>query len=346
LMLGIMVVWMSCVDKVDLSLPAEELPLIIEGQITDQPGPHTVKISRAYPVDGNYYSREGVEGAQVTITDNAGNVDVLQDISGGSYVTQVMNGVVGRTYQLEVKLGGTTFQSTPQLMAPAGSIDSIYFEHITTVNNDKDIEEEGFNIYVNGSVDPSSSRRMRWKYDGTYKIFTNPAAITNVLPCAAPPCPIVTLPCAEDCSCCTCYVYERETSPLVSNPTTLGANQFNHVFIHYLPINGLTFNEKYRVEITQMELSQDVFDFYAAVSKQIDNASSLFQPPFFELKGNVNAVVGDDKVVGIFYAAALSKKHIYILRSDIPGSFITYEIAGDCRAVAENSTTVRPPFWE
>ncbi len=345
-MLGIMAIWMSCVDKVDLSLPSAELPLIIEGQVTDQAGADTVKITRAYPVDGNFYARQGVEGAQVTISDNAGNVDVLQDISRGYYVTQTLQGVVGRTYQLQVIVGGTTFQSTPERMAPAGAIDSIYFEYTTTVNKDKNIEEEGFNIYLNGSVDPSSSRRLRWKYNGTYKIFTNPAAITMMIPCAAPPCPIVPLPCSEGCLCCTCYVHERETSPLVSNPTTLGADQFNRVFMHYIPINSLTFNEKYRVEITQMELSQQVFDFYDAVRKQIDNASSLFQPPFFELKGNMQAVAGGGNAVGIFYAAALTKRHIYIFRSDIPGSFFPTEIIGDCRAVADNSTTEIPPFWE
>lgn len=345
-MLGIIAIWMSCVDKVDLSLPSAELPLIIEGQVTDQPGADTIKITRAYPVDGNYYARQGVAGAQVTISDNAGNVDVLLDISRGYYVTQTLQGVVGRSYQLQVIVEGATFQSTPERMAPAGAIDSIYFEYTTTVNKDKNIEEDGFNIYLNGSVDPSSSRRLRWKYNGTYNIFTNPAAITVTIPCAAPPCPVVPLACSAGCECCSCYVYERESSPLVSNPTSLGSEQFNRVFVHYIPINSMTFNQKYRVEITQMELSQEVFDFYSAVRKQIENASSLFQPPFFELKGNVKAVNSNQSVVGVFSAAALTKKHIYIYRSDIPYAFMPSEIIGDCRAVAEHSFIEVPPFWE
>lgn len=95
-----------------------------------------------------------------------------------------------------------------------------------------------------------------------------------------------------------------------------------------------------------MELSEPVFDFYNNVRKQIDNASSLFQPPFFELSGNIQAVNSNVGVIGVFSAAAQTRKHIYIYRSDIPHPFTPSVIIGDCRAVADHSKLEIPPFWE
>jgi hypothetical protein len=347
LLMGFMLIWMGCVDKVDLSLPYDELPLIIDGLVTDEDRPFTVKISRAFPVDGNYYVPKGVVASSVVISDNLGNNDVLSQfrddsntVIPGSYVTNSLKGVIGRTYQLKITLpDGTELESSPELMRASGKVDSIYFEYVTAENKGTGIEESGFNIYVNATLAPESKGRIRWIYDGTYKIFTNPAAIIV----GNPPAPIA---CSVGCLCCICYVSEREGVPILANSNYAGADQLAKVLIKYLPINNYTFNEKYRVEVRQLELSQEVFDFYSAIKGQTQNASSLFQPPFFELKGNVHFVSSSDRVVGVFSAAAVDSRHIYIYRGDVPYEMFYNEIQGDCRAVVPNSVITEPAFWE
>ena len=84
----------------------------------------------------------------------------------------------------------------------------------------------------------------------------------------------------------------------------------NRILIAYIKANKFTFNVKYRVEVEQMEVSQPVFEFLEGIRDQVDNASSIFQPPFFELKGNIQVTGGNGKVVGIFSAAAVARKSI------------------------------------
>lgn len=344
-----MLIWMSCIDKVNLSLPASQLPIVMEGLVTDQNERYVVRISKAYPIDGGYYTGLGVVGASVTITSSAGESVDLDYLEDGKYVTDstVLRGQVGRTYQLHVTMpDGSTYESLPETIVPSGTIDDIFTEYVVVHNKQTGVEENGFNVYLDATLPPGSSHRMRWQYNGTYKVFTNPAALLIPVPCNDPVCPMLPPACAEGCLCCTCWVPEREKSPIVSTAKFQGTDQLDRMFIHFIPINNYTFNEKYRVEIAQMEVSQVVYDFYSGIKGQMENASSLFQPPFFELKGNVQAVNNQKPVVGIFSAAAVTKRHIYILRSAIPYDLVYSEIIGDCRAVAPYSSTTMPVFWE
>jgi hypothetical protein len=342
-------VWVSCVDKVDLSLPTTVLPIIIDGHITDQPGPYFVRVSKAYPVDGEYHPGLGVEQASVNITSSTGESHPLTHIAAGYYVTDSASflGHVGRTYQLHILLpDNTLIESTLEQMASPGSIDSIYAEFVTTTNQDTGLDEIGYNIYVDATLAPGSSRRMRWKYNGIYEVTTDPSQIVVTIPCPNPPCPTGPLPCATNCECCYCWVHVNEEAPIIPSTAFNGTNEMKRVFMRYVPINNYTFNKKYWVQLTQMELSQPVYDFYSGVRGQIENGTSLFQPPFFELKGNVSAVNAQTKVVGVFSAAATTKRDVYFHRADVPRDMANPSIPADCRAIAPKSSTLRPPFWE
>lgn len=338
-------IWMSCVDKVDLELPPTELPLIIEGQITDQHVPYLVKISRAFPADGNFYQRVGIAGATVSITDDLGNEHALVDSLHGNYFTDsaTMQGVIGRTYVLRVELNAlASYESTPQKMMPSGSIDSIHYKLVEGTNN-AGVSEYGLNIYVDAQASAGSSLRMRWVFNGTYQVNTDPSLVGVTDPDTGV---FTPLACSAGCECCYCFVSEREEYPIVIDNRFLGSTELTGVFMKYIPINNYTFNQKYKVQITQMEVSQDVYDFYKGIKGQIENANSLFQPPFFELKGNVRSTNSDELVIGVFSAVATVKKSTYILRSDLGIGMIYSVIPGDCRAVAPNSSITPPPDWE
>src|SRR5262249_16838685 len=133
--------------------------------------------------------------------------------------------------------------------------------------------------------------------------------------------------------------------PIVASTELLAGSQLKHIFIQYIPINRFTFFERYRVEIAQMELSEEVFEFYHTIRKQIDNASRVFHPPFFDLKGNVLVQSGQRKIMGTFAASTVARRFIYIPRSAVPHPLATELAPVDCRAVAPNASTSKPYYW-
>ncbi|NIF06221.1 DUF4249 domain-containing protein [Chryseobacterium sp. Tr-659] len=103
----------SCEKEIDLNLDDQSGNIVIEGNVTDKPGPYTVKITKSVAFSApNQYP--AVTGAQVILSDNAGQTETLQYVGNGMYQTSTFYGDPGRTYTLKVKAEGKeyTAQST------------------------------------------------------------------------------------------------------------------------------------------------------------------------------------------------------------------------------------------
>jgi uncharacterized protein DUF4249 len=167
LMLGLILV--SCEKQIVLDLETAQPKIVIEGNITSDPGPYTVTLTTS----GDYYTAEGIEpvtNAMVIISDDIGNTDTLSELSQGKYQTSGLTGESLRTYSIvvvheEMEYSGADY--LPQKVY----IDSLEFEKIENSgpgpgsggNNDSEytvycyfndpVETEDyyrFNILVNG----------------------------------------------------------------------------------------------------------------------------------------------------------------------------------------------------
>ncbi len=90
-------------DVIDLDFSEFGSQIVIEGIITDQPGPYTVNISRTAS-HNNTDRFPLVSGAEVIISDDVGNSEMLRQVKAGLYRTQTLQGVPGRTYYLYVQV--------------------------------------------------------------------------------------------------------------------------------------------------------------------------------------------------------------------------------------------------
>lgn len=117
----------GCQKTVKLDLNSVPPQLVIEGQVTNTPGPYTVTISRSV----NFYADNtfpGVPGASVSISDGQGVTDSLTETSTGNYTTHVLAGKPGNTYTLSVRLNDTTYTATSTMPQPVG-LDSVTFDN-------------------------------------------------------------------------------------------------------------------------------------------------------------------------------------------------------------------------
>ena len=116
----------SCQKEVDIDLNSTAPGIVIEGQITDQPGPYTVKISRTVNFnEPNTFP--AVQGATVIINDSEGNAETLTETSPGVYTGNTLQGFPGRSYVLTVTAGGQNYSAVSVMPAPV-AIDTITFK--------------------------------------------------------------------------------------------------------------------------------------------------------------------------------------------------------------------------
>lgn len=92
-------------EVIDIDLKGMGSQIVIEGTITDKPGPYRVKVKISKT--GDYFEPDvfpAISGANVVVSDDAGNSAVLQEIEVGIYSTNSLRGIPGRTYTLKVTI--------------------------------------------------------------------------------------------------------------------------------------------------------------------------------------------------------------------------------------------------
>ncbi|HLX66278.1 MAG TPA: DUF4249 domain-containing protein [Puia sp.] len=116
----------SCKKIVTLKLNNVPPAIVIQGEVTNQPGRYYVAISQ--PVD--FYADNSfppVSGAAVTISNNEGQRDSLLEVSPGTYATNFIQGAPGDTYRLSVTVQGEHY-SASSTMPSTVDLDSVTFE--------------------------------------------------------------------------------------------------------------------------------------------------------------------------------------------------------------------------
>jgi len=128
---ALLLTFFSCTKVVDVTLRDAPPKLVIQGNITNEPGPYTVALSQsvAYAESNNF---PAVSGAQVSIKEiNTGITDVLTEAAPGIYQTHPLlgTGTLGHTYQLNVVVDGNTYTSSGT-MPDRVNLDSITFQTV------------------------------------------------------------------------------------------------------------------------------------------------------------------------------------------------------------------------
>ena len=116
----------SCKKVVSLKLNNAPPAIVIQGEVTSQPGPYYVTINR--PV--NFYADNSfppVTGATVVISTNSGLADSLTEVSPGVYATHLIQGFPGITFNLAVAVDGVKY-SAVSTMPAAVDLDSISYQ--------------------------------------------------------------------------------------------------------------------------------------------------------------------------------------------------------------------------
>ena len=154
----------SCTKVINVNLNNANPNIVIEGIISDAPGPYQVKLTQTVNFsDPNIFPP--VTGATVKITDSElGITDLLKESVPGTYVTQkLLQGLTGHTYQLNVLSNGQEYTASSTMPGKV-NLDSVTFsttnifgtKSTSAIANFQDPAGEAnyytFTEYVNGQA--------------------------------------------------------------------------------------------------------------------------------------------------------------------------------------------------
>jgi hypothetical protein len=121
-------------DPISIDLSRFGKNIVIQGSITNDSGPHQVRITRTVSIHA-YDEFPPVSGASVSIADNLKNSVQLQETETGVYMVSSWEGVPGRIYTLRVIIEGKTYTASSTMPKP------LYLEtlNLTKISPDNDM---------------------------------------------------------------------------------------------------------------------------------------------------------------------------------------------------------------
>jgi len=330
----VLLLFNSCKEKIWPELDKYEDVLVVDGMITNKPGPYTIRLSISAPLDSAEFIP--YPNCQLLILDDIGNIEHLTETNPGVYRTTPdgFQGTIGRKYQLQITAPNrNTYESTfEELKAPVG-IDSVYgvIEYRQDENFaydlvgyqfylDTEMAEQDSNFFLwraDATYHYQSDFTIRWYYDGTLNWFHGPDSLYN------------------------CWKSYRISRIYTGSTQSLNAPKIDKYMLHYVSTETRQLSVKYSLSVRQFTISKEAYEFWNRIEQQSSDQESLYATQPFQISGNVfNVNDISEPVLGYFMVAGISEKRIFINRpsSSIPFHYAICELDnGDFHSYAQLS---------
>jgi hypothetical protein len=350
----------ACIDPLTVPLKEASPILVVDGLLTDEPGTQSIKLFYSTPLDQTLKRPAEIADAKVEIIDDLSNVEILSYAGSGVYRTNG-NKFYARTeraYKLRVtRPDKRVYESGFQKLNSAGRLSQVYqsFESGNIISTNL-MPKDALNLYVDANGAENEPNLFRWRWSSVYEVKTFPELRKKFEGTKRVPDPE---PCSgyvrsgdgirkeAECTCCICWTQEYSSSSVVSEKNFIHNGVFNKTNIGKILVTSMRFYDKLYIEVEQLSLTEEAFQFWKLVEAQQKATGSLFQPNAVKIRGNIyNIVDPDEQVLGVFEVSAVKRKSIFIDRTAIPYVLDPIDTIGyDCRKAFVNSTTEKPLFW-
>lgn len=118
----------SCEDVVEMNIKQGKEAFVVEGWITNKEEANYIKLFKTIPYFNNP-EFPAIRSAVVTISDDAGNVEILKETEPGKYEIQSLKGVVGRTYKLSIQSKEGSYEAITTMQRLSWNMDSVTYEY-------------------------------------------------------------------------------------------------------------------------------------------------------------------------------------------------------------------------
>jgi hypothetical protein len=290
----------SCIAQFVPETTEDQDILVVEGIITDQPGPKIIKLSTTMPL-GAQSSAKTLSGCNVTLSDNLGNNFDLNETTSGSYSTSpAFQGVIGRSYTLHIKTNGSrnnrTYESEPVLLRPVPPIDSIYYNKVVLTRSDDGYSlTEGCQIYLDTHDPENNCKYYRWEYVETWEFQLPYNYVQNRV----------------------CWTTANSNSINIKNTSTLSEDKIVRQPLNYITNGTDRLKIRYSILVNQYSLSEEEYTYWEKLQNVVEQVGSLFDIIPASIPSNIKCIEKpEENVLGFFSVSAISSKRIFI-----PGHF-------------------------
>ncbi len=282
--------------------------LVVDGSLTDAPGPYVVTLNISGGISNREYLPE--TGAKVYIKDKQGAVYQLLELRPGSYHSDsaAFRGEAGKSYQLQVYLAdGRNYESPFTQIPVATEIDTINSEVAYRYYDELKQEIPGYQFYVNAKTAATSKAYYLWMMVGTYKYsadFTLDFVYNGVLRPFPDP--------YKYQICYRTYPVEEFTT---GNTANLVEARIQRKPLFFLRGDDIKLLKRYSLLVRQLTVDEATQQYWESARQQSAAGTSLYNVQPYQLRGNVVNLANDQEIVlGYFLVAGEDQQRVFVDR--------------------------------
>lgn len=265
---------LACEDPISIDLPSSRSYIVVEGWITDQPGPYRIKLSQTLPFDSRETNPK-ISGASVSILSRANTYLLTEDANApGEYLTDSAEfvGVVGMNYRLAIEVNGKTIVSDTEPMRPSPPFDTLTYTFVENIFVPETFSfTSGF--LVTGFVTDSSTRNDYYRW----KVTENGVS------------------------------YDRAQDLILITDRFFNGQRFG------FEVSGILFQEGDTVSIDQYSIDQSAFEYLRNLNTQAIGLGKSTSTPPSTVRGNLRNLLDDNEVIlGYFGVSSVSRGEVII----------------------------------
>ncbi len=298
----------SCIDRFQPEVDKYEGLLVVDGGISNQPGPYTIRLNQSiqvYDYDANYAP---IPNAQVSIREEDGPTYPLAEIAPGVYQTDAseLRGTVGKSYSLYIQLADGEEYETPfeEMLEPTpiAEIDPVIEYHY---NLDEDAQIPGYQFYISAPEGAYEANYYLWRcqityeyhadypiiyiYEGRLEEFANPDSLTV---------------------CWRTFDFE---DIFTLSTADFASKSVNRAPILFQRLDSKVASIRFSLLAQQLSINRAAYTYYDAIKNQIANSGSLYNSQPYQIRGNLRNINDEEEpVLGYFLVGGVSEKRIFV----------------------------------
>jgi len=328
----------TCTDSLKGVTKTADGVLVVEGSVTDRPGPYGVKLYLK-SLDVNIKTKTPVLNADVVVSDDKGNSYPFTEGDKGHYVSDPADftGIPGRCYKLKIELdNGKTYQSKSEKLKAAPVVDTIYPIFIKKIST-QGTSTGTFDLV--GVLNDPSTKGDYYRWDWTHYY---PKNICNVYKQDG---------LNYESACCeTCFGIQRPWGKAI-----IASDVYSNGYRMRQKLSTISYDTRadYFIVVDLYNIPESTYQFWRNINNLIGTSNANAQETPITIPSNiVNVDNPKDQVFGVFTVAGFSRKSFYVKRNYVreePNLLTpsTYIPSGTCAECIENwqSTKFKPPGW-
>lgn len=297
----------SCVEPYEPELEEKQEILVITGRITEEPGRHTVSVSRSAPYRNPVY--QPVEFCLVTVSNQDGEIIQYADEGKGIYAAEIPDDFldIGDAASLHVITpNAREYRSDYDTLLACPALDSVYYELSFAETPDPNKSLPGVQFYLDMSGEARDSRNLLWQVEETWEYWASLFANRRWWPNGQFEV-YLSNPLFK------CWKHEPLNRFYTATTRNLSSNALRRVALNFVSNETDRLSVTYSLLVRQQSLSRAAYDYFVRLNEQAVETGGLYDVQPSSVPGNIYNIYNEEEtVLGFFHATQLVDEQIFV----------------------------------